>query len=199
MNAFPSRAFSLMELLVVVAILSIVSALSIPAFRSVSAASSLAAARQVVSAELDLARQTALSRRVSVEVRFYQLPAYGAASVAAPSQFRALQAFTRTATATNALDKISYFPQPALATADATASPLLQSPAAGTARLPDVGTNYRYVPVVFAPDGSLSSPTSDVFLTLVLDHAPLTRGTLPANFITIQVDPFNGRVFTYSP
>lgn len=193
-------SFTLIELLVVVAILSLLAALSIPAFRSVSAASSLGAAKQVVTAELDLARQTAISRSVGVEVRFYQLPAYGAPSTAAPAAFRAVQTFVQDAAATNALDKIAYFPKPALAAALATASPLLQSPAAGTFRLPEIGTNYRYVSVFFAPGGAVQGLTAaNSFLTLVLDKAPIQTANLPANFVTIQIDPVDGRVFTYAP
>ena len=195
-----SRAFSLVELLIVVAIIGLLVTLSVPAFQSVRAASSLSSSRQMVVAELNFARQTALSRGLAVQVRFYQLPGYGEDHGASPSAFRAVQSFSIDGAVTNALDKVTFFPQPALASVDPSASPLLQAPLTGAFRLPEVGINYRYAPLLFTPDGSLDSTVStNAFLTLVLDHAPIRSGNLPANFVTIQVDPANGRVVTYKP
>ncbi|HEY8967366.1 MAG TPA: Verru_Chthon cassette protein D [Candidatus Methylacidiphilales bacterium] len=195
------RAFSLVEVLLVVALVSLLAFLSLPAFNSARNASSLSSSRQIVVAELNLARQTAISRSLPVEVRVYQLPGYGAKpGEGGPEIFRAVQAFTIDGTTTNVLDKVTFFPQPAKASPDPTASPLLQETSDGAFRLPEVGSNYRYASVTFGPDGALQGTTStNTFLTLVLDHAPVKSGNLPANFVTVQVDPATGRVFTYSP
>ncbi|SDT95135.1 Verru_Chthon cassette protein D [Verrucomicrobium sp. GAS474] len=186
--------------MVVVALVSLLAFFSLPAFHSAQAASSLASSKQIVVAELNLARQTALSRGLGVEVRFYELPGYGELAQAGPSTFRAMQLFTIDGATTNVLDKVAFFPRPAKGSPDPTASPLLQGAAGGTFRLPEVGLNYRYTSLFFAPDGSLQGlGSTNVFLTLVLDHAPIREGNLPANFVTVQIDPLTGRVFTYSP
>ena len=178
------RAFSLVELLVVLALLGLLTSLAIPAFQSARSASSLSSAGQMVVAELNFARQTALSRGFAVQVRFYQLPGYGEDRMAPPSAYRAIQSFSIDGAVTNALDKATFFPPPARASVDPAASPLLQTAETGSYRLPEVGINYRYAPLLFNPDGSLDSAVStNAFLTLVLDRAPIRAGNLPANFV----------------
>ena len=67
-----SRAFSLVELLVVIAVIAIIAGYAVPAVTSMLKGSQLTQGSQMVVDQIALARQTALSRNRSVEVRFYK-------------------------------------------------------------------------------------------------------------------------------
>ncbi len=71
-NSLPSRAFSLVELLVVIAVIAIVAGFAVPAVTTMLKGSQLTQGSQMVVDQIALARQTALSRNRSVEVRFYK-------------------------------------------------------------------------------------------------------------------------------
>ena len=66
------RAFTLIELLAVMAIIAVMASLIVPAFNSLGGAYSLTATAQSVTNRLSLARQQAIARNKSVEVRIYQ-------------------------------------------------------------------------------------------------------------------------------
>ena len=70
--SFASRAFSLVELLVVMAVIAIVAGFAVPAVTTMLKGSQLTQGSQMVVDQIALARQTALSRNRSVEVRFYK-------------------------------------------------------------------------------------------------------------------------------
>ena len=71
-HSLKSRAFSLVELLVVIAVIAIVAGYAVPAVTSMLKGSQLTQGSQMVVDQIALARQTALSRNRSVEVRFYK-------------------------------------------------------------------------------------------------------------------------------
>ena len=99
--------FTLVELLVVMAIIAVLAAASVTAFRSVSSALGLSTAGQVVASEITTARQTALTFSEEVEVRFYFYPD----PVTGASQFNAVQSFSTTdGTNFTQVDRMSYMP-----------------------------------------------------------------------------------------
>ena len=67
------HAFSLVELLIVVAIIGILAVLTIPAFITISDAKQITAANQSLSDGLRLARQLALVKSTPVEFRLWQI------------------------------------------------------------------------------------------------------------------------------
>src|SRR5688572_6612010 len=67
-----ARAFSLIELLVVCAIIGVIIGFTIPAVTTMMRGSQLTQGSQVLTDQLSLARQLALTRNRPVEVRFYK-------------------------------------------------------------------------------------------------------------------------------
>lgn len=92
-----SRAFSLVELLVVISIIAIVAGFAVPAVTTMIRGSQITQSSQMISDQIALARQIALSRNRSVEVRFYKYadPETPGESPADPSTgfFRGMQNF----------------------------------------------------------------------------------------------------------
>ena len=67
-----TRAFSLVELLVVISVIAIIAGFAVPAVTTMIRGSQLTQGSQMVTDQLSLARSTALGRNRSVEVRFYK-------------------------------------------------------------------------------------------------------------------------------
>jgi uncharacterized protein (TIGR02596 family) len=224
---FGKRGFTLVELLLVIAIGIIISTLSITSYSKVVASGLLTTTMQSVVGLLDQARETAISRNAYVEVRIYELPLNTLSPTSgALSQFRAMQLFQVTSTGYTQLSKIYYFPSPMIiqlsdgsnsgSTTDH--STLLNSsvdisltpktpgawgtvvPPIGTApSLPTYGSNYAAITFRFTPKGGLSlDNTKQWFFTLISSIDKLT-GTLPSNYATIQIDGFNGKASYYRP
>jgi uncharacterized protein (TIGR02596 family) len=90
-------AFSLVEMLVVIAIIGIIGAFAVPAVKSMLKGSGLNTGANMLSDEVALARQHALTKSRIVEFRFYRFadPETPGETVASPTswQFRAFQFF----------------------------------------------------------------------------------------------------------
>jgi prepilin-type N-terminal cleavage/methylation domain-containing protein len=69
-----SRAFSLLELLIVIAILAMLSSVTVAGFNSIVASSRMDLAGRIVVDEIALARQMAVSRNENVLLRFQKQP-----------------------------------------------------------------------------------------------------------------------------
>lgn len=203
--------FSLIELLVVLAIIGLIAALAAPAIQSISRDFNLSNGAQSLRDTLDLARQTAIGKDSNVEVRFYQLPD---TVTSAPNNYRAFQIFLKsgdTPPLYTAVTKIIYFPPAVILSSDNTKTSFLTlsgQPAPGSSppfgatavSLPVYGTNYKYLYFCFTPSGCTDLSTSQKwFATLILQSAPTTSNGLPANFITVQVDPILGRAAIFRP
>lgn len=190
-------AFSLLEVLAVLAVFTILISLVAPAASSVLRGSHLAQAGRTLNEQLTLARQLALSRNCRIEVRFYSLTQPGETS---PGKFRALQLFEVRDTGNAApAGKIVRLPESVIIDSGDTLSTLLNS-----SRTPPAGTVTEYPCRVFRflPDGSTDLSalgTEKWFLTL---HAGKDGDQLrlsPVNFITLQLEPANGNIRTFRP
>lgn len=199
-------AFSLIEIIVIVAILVLLTMLSIPAVEHTLKASRVTVGGKSIVDELNLAQQTALSRNMAVEVRFYKLPV--STSSSAPGDFRAMQLFDDQG---HQLSKMLYLPPGIVIKTDvAGVSTLLEAggpmidpaPKDGVlgVALPTYNQNYSFVSFRFRANGETDlNNNPPALLTVVSKNDPVRANLLPSNFVTLQLDPFSGRTRIFRP
>lgn len=218
--------FTLVELLIVMAILAIITATSVSAFRSVSAALGLSTAGQLITSEIITARQTALTYSQTVEVRFY----YYTDSYTGQSQYQSVQTFsTRDGINFTQLDRISFLPPNIMIShstgtsttalsypfgeSNTTVNPMTTPTAAtGALSIPGtVGMGYTYKVLRFKPGGSVDYvipstgavptgwPPTSWYITLFEKKYASASNSAIKNYITINVDSTDGRVRTFQP
>lgn len=194
------RAFSLVELLIVVAIMLVLAVLAIPAISSIGRASSLSTAAQSVAGTLDLARQTAISQNRTIEVRLYKMPEDGQPT-ATPSGYRSLQLFLVDYDTTNAFSKPLTFTGPTIFSDNVAASSLMndtnlpEKPAPSGVTVSPVGANYRYRSFYFKPDGTANlSFSTNWSLAVVNKNDPIKSNSLPANYAKVTIEPMTGKI-----
>ncbi|XHR31167.1 MAG: Verru_Chthon cassette protein D [Chthoniobacteraceae bacterium] len=205
------HGFTLVELLVVMAILGLTVALISPAVRGLMQGSQLTQAGSKVTGFLGLARQTAISQNSCVEVRFYNCGDPLAGGSGDSWHIRAMQSFlVQDSGAVAVLGKVQYLPDTAILDGGSTLSSIFDSSkrvynASPTLAIPRISKSYGYYALQFRPDGSTNlSPTISGssqlwFMTLhsTRDGDKLT--TPPPNFWTIQIDSINGTATSYRP
>ncbi len=199
--------FTLIEILMVLAIIGILLVAAVPALNSTLQGFQLTQGAQIIADQLHLARQATLARNRAVEVRFYKFTA--PASGVTASYFQGVQAFEIVENGPpKALGKLHRLPGLIILDSSATLSPLL-----GPTRvkqwtsndpqisLPGIGTNYEARAFTYRSDGSadLSVAGQQWFVTLHHANAGDNRTDLPPNFATLQIDPWNGYTQLYRP
>jgi uncharacterized protein (TIGR02596 family) len=198
------RAFSLVEMLVVIAIMITLMAIVIPASSSLMGGMNLSRSAGMITDELNFARQTALSRNRDVEVRFYK---QGSKLDGNDKQFRAFRSFLiegADLASWKPLSRVKQLPEPIIISDEVNYSSLLGAPAGNglvksNESLPG-GGNADYVSFLFRANGgtSLKPVTANWFLTLYSQKTK-TGVALPPNYFTAQVDPVTGRTRSYRP
>ncbi|MEZ0299659.1 MAG: Verru_Chthon cassette protein D [Candidatus Methylacidiphilales bacterium] len=191
-------AFSLIELIVVVAIAALLMVLAVPAFQRMALGSSITRSGQMVEDQLALARQMAVSRNGQVQVRLVWL-SHDAASC------RAIQLWGDGAALNEMvpLTRLTLLPDGISVAASPTLSPMLNDSALTTlkasAAFPGYGT-LKYCGFRFRAGGRTDLPfdATNAFLTIApARHSADT--VLPANYCIVQIDPVTGRAKTYRP
>lgn len=183
------RAFSLIELLAVMAIIAVLMAMALPAIRSGIEASDLQRSGFLVHDAVIQARQLATARNIPVEMRIYQIPINGELRWAA---IRIGAAENGTFTPLTRLISLGSVSAVALEF-----SPILQQTGGiqGTQNLPAQGGNVSYRGFRIRPDGSLERfVDSDANYLTVFPARALagSNTTLPENFFAVQINPYTG-------
>jgi len=186
--------FSLIELLVVVAIVVILAAVTVPATSSALRGASLNQAGQLVSDQLSVARQEAVSKSQDVEVRFYRM------TNGLVSGWKGLRIVrieqTPTGPVTNPVGRFVSLPDSVMISESSSLSPLMMN---ATAQSENMGSRGQlsYRAFRFRPNGGLEVGVgSNNFVTLVNMQ---DIGASPANFYTIQINPLSGKATVYRP
>lgn len=217
------RAFSLVELLVVMVIIAIIASLTIPAFTSLGKAQALGTAGSNILDQLALARQTAVAQNRVVEVWFYKRLENPSrvASAGNVAKFRSYQTMVYDEEVKNnfAQTTMQDFPARHILLEDKVFSTLI-FPYAATGTTPartflkeDLSPNEKNVEyqfIRFKPTGSADlgitgtpTDTDRCFLTLKSENDPAVgtgTGARPANnFFTVMLEPVSGRARTYRP
>jgi uncharacterized protein (TIGR02596 family) len=198
-------AFSLVEMLVVIAIMVVLMAVVIPASSSLMGGMNIGRSAGMLTDELNFARQTALSRNRDVEVRFYRL---GAKMDGNNKQFRAFRSYLiegLNPSDWKPLSRVKQLPEPIIITDDSSYSSLLdvggdhKGLTSGSEDLPGHGS-VDYVSFLLRANGgtSLKPVTEKWFLSLFSEKEQPTSG-LPPNYFTAQIDPVTGRTRSYRP
>lgn len=220
------RAFTLIEMLVVVAIIATLTVLIAPAASTVVRGTQLTQASSMMTDQLAYARQQALTKNISVELRIIRFadPELPGESIkdSTTGQYRAFQLLqVLDAGIAVPLDKVQFLPR-SIVVVPGQYSSLLPTSSSGSASFdptqplhrtaqssdPDlprnVKKNYDYFAFRFLPDGSTSlQPATNWFLTLVgvSDLPKLSNSTAltSMNFFILQLDPASGATRAYRP
>jgi len=196
----PSRredAFTLIELMIVIAIASLMMVMAVPALRTLLAGTNLDRAGQQLGDAILRARQEAVSRNREVDVLFYQFSSGGLQGWCGVQSFRIDQ--TATGSTATPLGRLLVVPTGIIISASSALSPLLAADSSleGSTNLPAYGTagtaGFRY-----RADGTVASPVTTANNFLTLQNITAT-GSPPANYYTIQVNPITGKVTLFRP
>lgn len=190
------RAFTLVELLVVMAIVAALIALVVPAFQGIGRGNRITAAGQSVMSQLALARQRALTLSRAVDVRFQKRPP----EAGGPAEYASMQIF-RAGDSVPLAGEEKLPPGVRFVEGD-DFSTLLAARNTTAVGEPGIAPDVRVIR--FRPDGSttLTVPGAgeDQWFVTVASITDKPAEGLPAkNFATVQINPVNGRARLHRP
>jgi uncharacterized protein (TIGR02596 family) len=189
------QAYSLIELSVVLAILTLLLAFSVPSMFGMLRGNALTQQSEVVLAQLKQARQRAVAENRTVEVRFYSYESDVGNDSATTSAFQVFQREDNGIM--EPVRPVQFLQAPVVVSGNPDLTKI--GPEIAPAEMPpeSLPETYTYRAFQFRPDGTTSLELSEKwYLTLLLDPEP---GELPANFATVQIEPFTGAVQIFRP
>ena len=200
------RGFTLVEMMVVIAIIVLLGALAVPALSSLMTSYNLGNTAQAISGQLNYARQSALTSNDAIQVRFYQLTD---AVHSSQVTYRAIQCFQETDNGTIPLTKPNIFPPGIVISNNTAVSTLFAGYGMTSANGPllPITQNASYLYFRYRPNGqtdltpqvgSNGTPASPC-ITCYSETAPIVANGLPANYVVLQLDVINGTVRVFQP
>ena len=184
------RAFSLVEMLVVMGIMVLLAAVAIPAFTGSMKATALTRGGQLVADQFSLARQEAVSRGCDTQVRLLWLSAdaKGCGGLQLWSPDPANLSVLRPS------GLVTLLPTGIVISENGALSPLVTK-----APFPRTTGSTTYCAFRFRPGGGtdLGYDSTDNYLSIIA--ASDADKTTPPNYSAVQVDPVNGRIRIYRP
>lgn len=217
------RAFTLIEVLIVLTLIAMLIFFTVPGLRDVMKGSKLTSAADQIIGDLNLARQTAIKEGMPVEVRFYKFAGLG--SSASDERFGAYQCYklaqdlnepsdyTSERIPRAVFEKVKTIPQGVVLVESKKWSTLLTEDTIkqGTERVRGIvpgqkETETKYFSFIISPEGETSldhSGAQQWFITLVneseFQKAANPEALQPKNFINLQVDPYTANTRRYQP
>ena len=209
------RGFTLIEMMVVVAMIALIVAAMAPMVFSTLISTRLTSAGESLAGQISLAHQLAVSGNQTIEVRFYQYedPEYPGSKAAyrAVALMRASDYGTTSSAEQTQLTDTFYLPSGIVIGDSLEMSPLLASgsitPRVDRERIIKRSSTARYKTFQVRPDGSTnlellmggSYQPNKTYLTLGEERAVQDSSQVPKNFFAIQIDPTTGRTTTFRP
>lgn len=189
-----SGAFSLVELLVVMAVIAILAALLAPAFGSMLEGLRLTSGAGSLTSALRSARQTAISQASRVEFRLFKTDRD---SDPASSGYIAYGVYRIGKDGVGVATQRAEFLPTEVAVADSPAlSPFFSAQTGSKENVPRFGNDYAKI--TFRSDGSADLPVDDSALTIVPARHQ-EDSSLPKNYVILKVTPLTGQVSTFQP
>ena len=183
------RGFTLVELLVVVAILALISFLSVPAIISLKRSSDLQTGASAVIEQFKAAQQIATRLNETIEVRIYT-------SLGTQSLYDAVRLYYPSGLPASPLVAIPSSAGISTNNSFSTMRTLLTTTPPPTTHGTDA--TGPYFCFHFHPDGTTDLSSTSNTLTL-LYRTNTQMPSLPANYVTIEINLTNGKVLTYRP
>ncbi|MFV0338629.1 MAG: Verru_Chthon cassette protein D [Chthoniobacterales bacterium] len=210
-TSFQLRAFSLIELLTVIAVLSVLATALLPSLQGVMDGIQINGAASLVESEILLARQTAMTRNVPVEVRIYKNSDgdedeqhWQTLAVVVPAM-SSNEADAWISKPTKLPGNVIFDDGGNFSTILANARPLssdftFPSSSHESSTAPASVREKDYVAFRFAPNGSTYLNTSQSWLLTLKNLKSPPEGDRPsANFVSLVLDSLTGRVMTFQP
>lgn len=195
------NAFTLVELLVVMAIIAILIAIAMPATSSFIESNSLDSAAHQVADQINLAHQLSSSQNVTVELRIFKFAS------ATTAGYTAIQLGTYNSSGSwTPINRLSYLPRQIAISQSSAVSTALSAPEFATPPTMAANTGLisgaTYIPFDFRPSGVMTpvlTMASYCLVVLPARTAALTSLGSVKNYAIIQINPVTATPLVYRP